>query len=249
MKIRRKQSHKIYEFWNCSRCLLRYIQWFPLFVLALLSNAIYYCLSIQDVGGILADGAAIYCYCSCYPHSNLVRIIVFYIVTFLPSIFGLRFLDSKICAEYYVVRLSSAKIFVLSKIFCITILTIFSVTIRLLLFFIGVGIFDDLSFNMIVESAQIFLLLTVTFVTFNLLIFLFYSITDHATITFVSFTALLFYSLYFDKSIFVFWLYGLNAYYWTSGTVYADLLLLPLLLVALLIKPYDAIMREDEKNE
>lgn len=249
MKIRQKQSHKIHEFWNCSRCLLRYIQWIPLLVLTLISNALYYCLSMQNVDVILTGGEAIRYYCSCYPHSNLVRIIVFYTVTFLPSFFGLRFLDSKICAEYYVVRLSSAKIFVLSKIFCITVLAVFSVAIRLLLFFVGTGIFDNVSFNMIAKTTQIFLLLTIAFVTFNLLIFLLYSITNHATITFVSFTVLLFYSLYFDKSIFMFWLYGLNAYYWTSGTVYADSLLLLLLLVALLLKPYNAIMREDEKNE
>lgn len=249
MKIRQKQSHKFHEFWNCLRCLLRHIRWFPFFVLVFLSNALYYYLSMQSVNGILTSGEAIYYYCSCYPHSNLLRIISFYMVTFLPSIFGLRFLDSKICIEYYVVRLSSAKIFVLSQILCIMFLTTFSVTIRLLLFFVGSGIFDNVNFDMIAQMTIIFLLSIITSVTFNLLIFLFYSITNHATITFVSFTVLLFYSLYFNKPFFMFWLYGLNAYYWTSGTVCADLLLLLLLLVALLLKPYDAIMREDEKNE
>lgn len=249
MKIRQKQSRKLYEFWNCSRCLLRYIQWFPFLALSLLSNALYYYLSMQSVGSILTSSKVMHYYYSCYPHSNLIRIITFYIITFLPSLFGLRFLDSKICAEYYVVRLSSTRIFVLSKIFCTMLLSISGVAIRVLLFLIGTGIFDDLNFDTIAQATKIFLFLTITFVTFNLLIFLFYSITNHATVTFVSFTILLFYSLCFNKSILMFWLYGLNAYYWTSATVCADLLLLLIIIVTLLLKPYNVLTREDDKNE
>lgn len=249
MRMLRKMNREVI---NCSGCLLRYIQWSLFLILTFLSGSIYYYCSRGYISTVSTTKEALNYYLACPPNGNLLSVLAFYFTTFLPVVFVLRFLDYKICVEYYIVRLTSHKYLVISKIYCIALLSAINIILRLLLFILCSKIYYPhitmLQKDIFISLAYMFIL----YITLDLVIFLFYTLTRSAITIFIIFSVLFLFSLYLNRgsiSILLFWIYGLNFYNLNVNIIYGDLLLLIFLIVLLFVSHYDVIPNEQEKNE
>ena len=249
MKMLPKMSH---ELLSCTACLCRYINWTWFLPLTILSGSIYSYLTTRYI--IKADTMkeALTYYLSCPSNGNLLYVIAFYLVTFLPVIFALLFLDYKICEEYYSVRLSNTKVLVLSKVLCVIGLNLVNIFLRIGLFTLcSTLLLDSISIQP-EELVKAFFHLLILYVTLDLIIFLLYSFTQNAVLLFTIFSVLFLFSLQFrslNNFAFLFWIYGLNYQNLTVYILFGDFLLLILVIGVLLIRHYDIIPKEEEKNE
>lgn len=249
MKMHQKMN---LELLNCSGCFLRYIRWILFILTTIIVSSIYYFLSIRYIAKAVTYNEALCYYWSCPPTNNLLFVIAFYLVTFIPVLFGLRFLDCKICSEYYITRLNVKRNFILAKIFCIVVLNIVNILFRLFLFILYTMTFCPHISIEIEHLLPTICLIFLTYITFNLIIFLLYSIIKNATIVFVIFSFLFLSSLYFHDSYMssiMFWIYGLNMYHLSRNIIYGDLILLVIAITSLLVRRHDIIAREEEKSE
>ena len=249
MKMLPKMSH---ELLSCTACLCRYIKWTWFLPLTILSGSIYSYLTTRYI--IKADTMkeALTYYLSCPSNGNLLYVIAFYLVTFLPVIFALLFLDYKICEEYYSVRLSNTKVLVLSKVLCVIGLNLVNIFLRIGLFTLcSTLLLDSISIQP-EELVKAFFHLLILYVTLDLIIFLLYSFTQNAVLLFTIFSVLFLFSLQFrslNNFAFLFWIYGLNYQNLTDYILFGDFLVLILVIGVLLIRHYDIIPKEEEKNE
>ena len=249
MKMLQKMNRELF---NCTGCLLRYIQWKWFLPLTILSGSIYYYLSIRYIAEAATTKQALTYYLSCPPNNNLLYVIAFYIVTFLPVLFALHFFDYKICTEYYSVRLSNKKILIISKVLCVIGLNAANIFLRLCLFSLYNILLPNKIGIQLKDLGESFFLLLILYVTFDLVIFLLYSFIQNAITLFIVFTVLFIFSICFNNlsiSIFLFWIYGLNYCHLTAYVFCGDLALLVLILGILFVRHYDIIPKEEEKNE
>lgn len=249
MKMLRKMNH---ELLNCTACLWRYIKWMWFFPLTILSGLIYGFLTAGYIAEADTMKEALTYYLSCPSNGNLLYVLAFYFVTFLPVIFALRFFDYKICEEYYSIRLSNKKVLVLSKVLCVIGLNFVNILLRIGLFTLcSTLLLDNISIQLR-DLAETFLFLLIPYVTLDLIVFLLYSFTKNAIVLFTLFSVLFLFSLQFDSLndfVFLFWIYALNYQNLTVYVLCGDLLLLIWVVGALLLRHYDIIPKEEEKNE
>jgi len=249
MKKRLRTNH---ELWNCTMDLLRFIRWPFVIAMTFASGSLYYYLSAQYIDKAYTYQDLFCGYWSCPLNCNFIQIVAFYIVTFLPTFFELKFLSCKICSEYYIVRLRKKQEFVLAKIFCIVVVNVSIIFLRLLLLKVYSFFLNQSALMAANTLLPLLFQLLLTYLTFGIMVFLCYSIINDAVTTFVLFSVLFMLSLQLDalgaESI-MFWIYGMNMRNLTINNIYRNVMLLVVAITILLVRRVDIIEKEDEKNE
>lgn len=248
MRILQRTSVKIV---NCTKCLLHYVQWSWLLLFTCLSGLFYYYIVFKYISTASTVKEAIYYFYSCPSNNNALLVICFYLVTFIPVIFEIRFWDYKICAEYYVTRVCSQRKFLFSKMLSSLIISLVNVTCRLLLFILCNKIFCPNLVNKIIDSVHLWIVLLTVSCTFNFAILGCYFFIRNAIVVFIMFSVLFLFSLYYSLNIssWLFWLYGLNLYNLKYCMLLWDLIFIITIMFILLIRPHDIIIKEEDKNE
>lgn len=249
MKTLQKKNREIRQ---CFFSLLHCIPWSLYLGLTILYGSISFCISAKFFANAVTIKEAFYFYWSCPLSRNLLFAVTFYISSFMPVLFILRFLDYNLCPEYYLTRLSSPRILVVSKILCVIVLATANVALRLGIFHLGIEILYPSipgGFLILLETSMELLL---NAVTFALVAMLLYYLSKNATIVFVGLTALLLFSLFYVQPVIrtvIFSIYGMNLTNRQPWFLYGDLLLLFFVTSLLMILRFDILLEEDEKNE
>lgn len=249
MKKHQRTNNQLY---NCSKCLLQYIRWKLLILMSCISGIITYYVFLKHI--LFADTAekALHYYFSCPLSPNLLQLIACYISIFIPIIFSLHFLDMKICTEYYLVRLKRKIFFVFSKIICVAIINLTFLLIKLFIFIVSNILFPPLHPAWINTLILPLVLALLVYITFSLAAFLFFSFTRSTIITFILFSVLFLFSLYFTAPVvtsFFFWIYGLNFSNINLSIICKDFVLAITIVIILTFRHYDTLTEEAEKNE